>query len=60
VSAILKAMDSRGAWVRDDVRVLTVVPHGMNPGTTETIRGISTATFIRNLRTLTEYFRAKK
>lgn len=60
VAEIIKAMDSRGAWVRDDVRVLTVVPQGMNPGTAETIRGISTGTFVRNLRILTDYVRTAK
>jgi PelA/Pel-15E family pectate lyase len=57
VPEIIKAMDSRGAWLRDDVRVLTVIPRsqGMNPGTFETIRGYSTATFVRNLKRLIAY-----
>ena len=62
VGDILKNMDSRGAWVRNDVRVLAVVPQsqGINPGTFVTIRGISTATFVRNLHILTDYARAAK
>jgi hypothetical protein len=59
VAEIIRAMDSRGAWLRDDVRVLTVIPRrqGINPGTFETIRGYSTNVFVRNLRALIEYCR---
>lgn len=57
IGDLLKALDGRGAWA-GEVRVLTVLPEGgMNPGTFEMIRGISTGTFVRNLRTLTEYVR---
>jgi Pectic acid lyase len=61
VAEIIKAMDSRGAWVRDDVRVLTVNPgsQGINPGTFEMIRGYSTAVFVRNLRALIDYAKTK-
>ena len=54
VADVIAAMDHRGAWVRDDVRVLKVSPNsqGINPGTFETIRGYSTGTFVRNLRRL--------
>jgi PelA/Pel-15E family pectate lyase len=57
---IIKAIDSRGAWLRDDVRVLTVIPReqGINPGTFEMIRGYSTAVFVRNLRALIDYSKA--
>lgn len=62
VADVIKAMDSRGAWIRDDVRVLTVIPRsqGINPGTFEMIRGYSTGVFVRNLRRLIEYTRAAK
>jgi PelA/Pel-15E family pectate lyase len=54
VADVIAAMDNRGGWVRDDVRVLKVSPNsqGINPGTFETIRGYSTATFVRNLTRL--------
>ncbi|MFB3854845.1 MAG: pectate lyase [Vicinamibacterales bacterium] len=55
VEAIIAALDSRGAWVTDDVRVHPIIESGMNPGTLIAIRGISTAVFIRNLTTLTAY-----
>ena len=62
VLEIIKAMDRRGAWIRDDVRVLTVIPHGqgINPGTFENIRGYSTATFVRNLKRLIAYGKEAK
>ena len=54
VADVIAAMDSRGGWLRDDVRVLKVSPNsqGINPGTFETIRGYSTVTFLRNLQRL--------
>lgn len=57
VAEIISAMDDRGAWLRNDVRVLTVIPRsqGINPGTFEMIRGYSTATFVRNLRALIDF-----
>ena len=61
VAELLKTLDGRGAWVRDDVRVLVVTPgEHINPGTFELIRGISTGTFIRNLRILTEHVRTAR
>jgi len=57
VADVIAGMDSRGAWLRDDVRVLKVSPNsqGINPGTFETIRGYSTATFMRNLKRMIAY-----
>lgn len=62
VADVIAAMDSRGGWLRDDVRVLRVIPgsQGMNPGTFETIRGYSTATFVRNLKRLIAYAKEVK
>lgn len=61
VAEIIKALDSRGAWVSNDVMVLTrVPPPEMNSGIREPIRGIATATFIRNLRILTNYLQGLK
>jgi hypothetical protein len=62
VAQIINAMDSRGAWIRDDLRVLTVVPRsqGINPGSFETMRGYSTAVFVRNLRALIAYCKTTK
>jgi hypothetical protein len=57
VDAAISSMDARGAWVTDDVMVLPIV-EGMNPGDRVAIRGIATATFVRNLGALTEYVRA--
>lgn len=59
VAEIVKALDNRGAWVTSDIQVLTrLPPPAMNPGTREPMRGISTAVFVRNLRTLTNYLQA--
>lgn len=55
IAAILKGLDSRGAWVTDGVRVHPIIEKGMNPGTTVAIRGISTFVFVRNLGALTQY-----
>jgi hypothetical protein len=48
---IVQGLDSRGAWV-GDVRVMTTTLEGLNPGTFEFIRGISTMTFVRNMEVL--------
>jgi hypothetical protein len=55
VTDVIKALDARGAWVTDDVRVHPIIESGMNPGTTAPIRGISTGVFVRNLRVLSAY-----
>jgi hypothetical protein len=58
VEAMIASMDARGAWVTDNVMVLPIVD-GMNPGDRVAIRGIATATFVKNLGALTEYIRAR-
>jgi hypothetical protein len=56
---VIRALDARGAWVSDDISVLTrVPPPALNPGTRERIRGYSTFTFIRNMRILTDYLKS--
>jgi hypothetical protein len=57
VEELIRSLDARGAWVSDRVMVLPIVEEGMNPGDPVAIRGISTATFVRNLGALTEYVR---
>jgi hypothetical protein len=58
VDGAIASMDARGAWVTDNIMVLPIV-EGMNPGDRVAIRGIATATFVRNLGALTEYVRAR-
>jgi len=55
VAEIVAALDDRGAWV-EDVQVFDVTKT-MTDEPRKTIRGISTATFIRNMRTLADYIR---
>lgn len=61
VAEIIKTLDDRGAWISNDIQVLTrVVPPAMNPGTREPMRGFSTAVFIKNLRILTNHIQGLK
>ena len=55
VTDVIKALDARGAWVTDDVRVHRIIESGMNPGDTVPIRGISTGVFVRNLHVLSDF-----
>jgi hypothetical protein len=56
VAAIVKALDARGAWVSDQVRVHPIEPIGtMNSGDTQPIRGVSSGGFVRNLGALASY-----
>ena len=54
---IIRSLDARGAWV-EEVRVLEVAARGLNPGTFEKVHGISTQTFVRNMRLLTAALRS--
>lgn len=54
-SALVKALDSRGAWVTDDVKVHQPEGPGKHSGDTKPMRGIATQVFVRNLRALTFY-----
>jgi hypothetical protein len=56
VAQVIEVLDSRGAWVTDDVMVHEVVDDDrIRPGTHVAIRGIATAVFVRNLRVLTAH-----
>jgi PelA/Pel-15E family pectate lyase len=52
VERIVGALDARGAWVEDGIRVLIPNYKGEELEPRETIRGISTHTYIRNMRRL--------
>lgn len=60
VDKVLQSLDARGAWVDDRIMVLTPNYTGEEHEGREPIRGISTATFVRNMRALIEYVRAAK
>jgi PelA/Pel-15E family pectate lyase len=55
VADVLKALDTRGAWITDRIMVLPHDPPGMDSGDLIPVRGISTATFLRNFGLLTAY-----
>lgn len=55
VAAVIRGLDTRGAWVTDDVRVHLPEGPGKHSGDNKPMRGISTGVFVRNLRALTAY-----
>lgn len=60
VADILKALDARGAWVTDGLRVHRIVDPGvMNSDEQVPVRGVSTGVFVRNLGTLTAWVAGK-
>ncbi len=54
-AAVIKGLDTRGAWVTNDVRAHLPEGPGKHSGDTKPMRGISTGVFVRNLRTLIRY-----
>jgi PelA/Pel-15E family pectate lyase len=57
VAGVLQSLDARGAWVEDRIMVLTPNYQGPEREGREPIRGISTATYVRNMRTLLSFVR---
>ncbi len=59
VTELISTLDERGAWVRNisvwDWNLVRVVSKSAKSDRVKTIRGISTVTFIRNMRTFINY-----